>query len=80
MIQKYRASEVKTLGINHNMQEIKPQPSQEIHYSPHKQQQLCEIMNKSFGADMFAAGGKVKRGKSLGGVALRNSIGEMNES
>jgi hypothetical protein len=37
-------------------------------------------MNKSFGADMFAAGGKAKRGKSLGGVALRNSIGEMNES
>ena len=37
-------------------------------------------MNKSFGADMFTAGGKVKRGKSLGGMALRNSIGEMNES
>jgi len=24
MIQKYRASEVKTLGINHNMHEMKP--------------------------------------------------------
>ena len=77
MIQKYRASEVKTLGINHH---VPPEPKkQHDQPTPQKQQQLCKIMNKSFGADMFAVG-KPKRGKSLGGAVGRNSIGEINES